>query len=111
MYPETFEAIEVDLEDEYSIKEACGRVIESHTRVDMLLNVAGVLGDGANTPGPERSLRSIDANWLKKSLNVWLLTAIAASYDNIALFKLNRTGQLHRTYAHHATPGSSSPNP
>lgn len=39
-------------------------------RVDLLFNVAGVLGDGKTTPGPERSLRSMDRDWLRHTLEV-----------------------------------------
>lgn len=39
-------------------------------RVDLLFNVAGVLGDGKNTPGPERSLRAMDREWLRHTLEV-----------------------------------------
>lgn len=42
----------------------------SHKRVDLLFNVAGVLGDGKNTPGPERSLRAMDREWLRHTLEV-----------------------------------------
>lgn len=41
-----------------------------HQRVDLLFNVAGVLGDGKNTPGPERSLRAMDRGWLRHTLEV-----------------------------------------
>lgn len=39
-------------------------------RVDLLFNVAGVLGNGKNTPGPERSLRAMDREWLRHTLEV-----------------------------------------
>ncbi|CAN0528690.1 unnamed protein product, partial [Scytosiphon promiscuus] len=39
-------------------------------RVDLLFNVAGVLGDGKKTPGPERSLRAMDRDWLRHTLEV-----------------------------------------
>ncbi|CAM9731837.1 unnamed protein product, partial [Ectocarpus sp. 13 AM-2016] len=39
-------------------------------RVDLLFNVAGVLGDGKNTPGPERSVRAMDRDWLRHTLEV-----------------------------------------
>lgn len=38
--------------------------------MDLLFNVAGVLGDGKNTPGPERSLRAMDREWLRHTLEV-----------------------------------------
>lgn len=39
-------------------------------RLDLLFNVAGILGDGKNTPGPERSLRAMDREWLRQTLEV-----------------------------------------
>lgn len=38
--------------------------------MDLLFNVAGVLGDGKNTPGPERSLRAMNREWLRHTLEV-----------------------------------------
>lgn len=38
--------------------------------MDLLFNVAGVLGDGKSTPGPERSLRAMNREWLRRSLEV-----------------------------------------
>jgi len=39
-------------------------------RVDGLFNVAGILGDGTSTPGPERQLSKITRDWLEHSLAV-----------------------------------------
>lgn len=39
-------------------------------RVDLLFNVAGVLGDGKSTPGPERSLRAMNREWLRHTLEI-----------------------------------------
>jgi NAD(P)-dependent dehydrogenase (short-subunit alcohol dehydrogenase family) len=46
--------------------------LKSHhnKRVDGLFNVAGILGDGKNTPGPERSLAHMDREWLEHSFQV-----------------------------------------
>lgn len=40
------------------------------SRVDGLFNVAGVLGDGKSTSGPERSLSRIDPDWLRNSFEI-----------------------------------------
>jgi len=61
---------QLDLEDQSSI-ENLGEIIKSsYNRVDVLFNVAGILGDGSTTPGPERSLGSMDRDWVMKSFNV-----------------------------------------
>lgn len=60
----------LDLEDQETIETLGNEIADSHKRVDVLYNVAGILGDGKNTSGPERSLRSLDRNWTIKSMSV-----------------------------------------
>ncbi len=69
-YPSRFQSIVVDLEDQLSVEEVGNQISKITDRVDILLNVAGILGDGKSTPGPERSLSKIDRSWLQKSLEV-----------------------------------------
>jgi NAD(P)-dependent dehydrogenase (short-subunit alcohol dehydrogenase family) len=58
------------MEQQSSI-ELAGRIIkEKYNRIDLLLNVAGLLGDGQTTPGPERALSKMDRNWLEKTMAV-----------------------------------------
>lgn len=47
-----------------------GAAVSEMGRCDMLLNVAAVLGDMKSTPGPERSLASIDRDWMRHSLEM-----------------------------------------
>ncbi len=58
------------MEDQDSIEALAGSLQKSHNRIDALYNVAGILGDGSTTPGPERSLRGMDREWTMKSFNV-----------------------------------------
>lgn len=61
----------LDLEDQSSIDALEVHMKNNHnSRVDGLFNVAGVLGDGATTPGPERSLARIERDWLEHTLAV-----------------------------------------
>lgn len=60
----------LDVESQASIESAAESIKASFGRVDVLLNVAGLLGDGRTTPGPERSISKIDRNWLEKNLAV-----------------------------------------
>jgi NAD(P)-dependent dehydrogenase (short-subunit alcohol dehydrogenase family) len=62
--------LNLDLEDQSSIEKLAESIKGSHNRIDVLYNVAGILGDGSNTPGPERSLRSMNRDWALKSLAV-----------------------------------------
>jgi NAD(P)-dependent dehydrogenase (short-subunit alcohol dehydrogenase family) len=36
----------------------------------MLLNVAAVLGDGSTSPGPERTMETINRDWLRHSFDL-----------------------------------------
>lgn len=63
---------EVDLEVQSSIDSVGESIAQEFGRVDMLLNIAGILGDGKSTPGPERSVLGIERDWLTKSMEVRL---------------------------------------
>ena len=69
-YSSRFEAIQVDLEDQDSVEAAGTKITNLAGHVNVLINVAGLLGDGKTTPGPERSLAKLDRDWLTKSLEV-----------------------------------------
>ena len=53
-----------------SIERASELIKSKFNRIDLLLNVAGILGDGKNTPGPERSALKMDREWMEKSFQV-----------------------------------------
>ena len=56
--------VELDVEDQQSIETAASQISKSYDRVDLLLNVVGILGDGATTPGPERAISRLDREWI-----------------------------------------------
>lgn len=61
----------MDVEDQLSLVNAATMIKEMFQRVDILLNVAGILGDGGKTaPGPERALSKVQRQWLEKSFAV-----------------------------------------
>jgi NAD(P)-dependent dehydrogenase (short-subunit alcohol dehydrogenase family) len=62
--------VAIDMEQQTSIENAGSIIKDKFTRVDMLLNVAGILGDGQTTPGPERSLLKMDRKWLETTMAV-----------------------------------------
>jgi len=64
------EVLPLDLEDQSTIDALALRITKKYQRIDALFNVAGILGDGISTPGPERSLASIERDWFEKSLAV-----------------------------------------
>ena len=62
----------LDLENQSSINTLKTFIEEKYNnRVDILLNVAGLLGDGGiTTPGPERSIKYLDREWVEKVMAV-----------------------------------------
>ena len=73
-YTNRVEILPLDIEDQASINTLSTYITKKYQRIDALFNVAGLLGDGGiTTPGPERSLSSIDRDWMIKSLGVNLI--------------------------------------
>ena len=69
--PDRVSILHLDVEDQDTIDALANDVFAKYRRVDMLFNVAGILGDGGSTtPGPERSIASIERGWMEKSLSV-----------------------------------------
>lgn len=62
--------VPLDLIQQSSIENAGKIMREKYNRIDLLLNVAGILGDGVTTPGPERALSKIDRSWLETTMAV-----------------------------------------
>lgn len=61
----------LDMTDQLSIDAVAKHVQHVYGgRVDGLWNVAGFVGDGITTPGPEKSLATIDRRWLEQSFAV-----------------------------------------
>ena len=69
-YPNRITILPLDVEDQSSIDSLASMIGKTYQRVDLLLNVAGILGDGKTTPGPERSVMNIERDWLMKTLAV-----------------------------------------
>jgi len=66
------QVVQLDVEDQDSMDRAISDISDHNDgRVDLLLNVAGILGDGGKTtPGPERSVQKLDRAWMEKSMVV-----------------------------------------
>jgi len=73
--------VRLDVEDQDSIEAAGSEIRNQFDRVDILLNVAGILGDAKNTPGPERSLSKMDRKWFEKTLAVNLIGPVMLSKE------------------------------
>lgn len=60
----------LDMTNQESIDAFARHVGLLNGRVDGLWNVAGFVGDGISTPGPEKTLAKMDRHWLETSLGV-----------------------------------------
>ena len=76
----------LDVTDQSQIDKIATEIKQSNGgRVDTLFNVAGVLGNPTEDPGPERNLAGLDADWLEKQFKVnvigpMMLTQALAPY-------------------------------
>jgi NAD(P)-dependent dehydrogenase (short-subunit alcohol dehydrogenase family) len=82
--------ISLDLEKQESIEQATAAIKDKFNRVDLLLNVAGLLGDASTTPGPERSLSKLDRAWVEKTMAVNLIGPIMLSKALAPFMKTKR---------------------
>lgn len=74
-YPNRYVSIAMDLQDQNSI-DIASKQVEKHLNgntINLLLNVAGILGDGKILPGPERSISSINREWLQQTMDINLI--------------------------------------
>jgi len=67
-YPDRLHVQQMDLEDFDSIETAASEIKKEFSRIDLLLNVSGVLYDDYHMP--ERSVSQIDPRWMAKSFQV-----------------------------------------
>ena len=91
-YPNRFSSVASDLTDQTSVESAGARVAEltAGGNLSILLNVAGVLGDGKSDKGPERSLKAIDREWLRDSLEVNLVGHVMMTQALLPLLQGNK---------------------
>ena len=100
----------LDLEDQGSIEDLASRIKEEYNRVDVLMNVAGILGDGTTTPGPERSLRGMDREWTMKSFNVNYIGPVFLSQACAPMMRRGKDGSKSVIANLSARVGSISDN-
>eukprot|EP01040_Poterioochromonas_malhamensis_P016336 gene16336-18519_t len=81
--------IPADITDESSVNSATEQIKQQFPFIDVLLNVAGVLGDGQEKRGPERSLQQLDLNWLRHSFDINLFGHIILTRNLLPLLKKN----------------------
>lgn len=86
-YKDRLVCIPIDLEQQHTIDAAAHTIAQSYPRIDLLLNVAGILGDGSSTPGPERSIDKIDRTWLTQTLDTNCIGHVMVTKSLIPLLK------------------------
>lgn len=69
VYNDRLRLVQIDLENQSSVDQACSTITSAFKRVDLLINVAGMLGDKSSA-GPERSITAMDRDWLTKTFDV-----------------------------------------
>jgi len=96
------ELIQLDVENQSSIEQAALEIKTKYNRVDLLLNVAGILGDGKSTPGPERSVAKMDREWMEKTFQVNVIGPVMLSKELTPLMAQNRRFTKKRLDNNHA---------
>jgi NAD(P)-dependent dehydrogenase (short-subunit alcohol dehydrogenase family) len=82
--------VTLNLEDQSSIEQAATEIKSQFQRVDLLLNVAGILGDGQSTPGPERTIGKLDRHWMEKSFQANVIGPVMLSKELVPLMAQRR---------------------
>lgn len=88
--PSRVEVVPLDLEEQSSIEAFGTHVRNCYSRVDMLLNVAGLLGDSKTTPGPERSISRLEREWLETSLAINMIGPVMVTKELVPLLGQRR---------------------
>ena len=91
------ELVQLDVENQDSIEKASQEIKSKYNRIDLLLNVAGILGDGKSTPGPERSVTKIEREWMEKTFQVNVIGPVMLSKELAPLMAQKRVS--HRKKA------------
>jgi NAD(P)-dependent dehydrogenase (short-subunit alcohol dehydrogenase family) len=87
------QVVQLDLEDQESIEEASSNIREKFNRVDVLLNVAGLLGDAKTTPGPERCIAKLERNWIEKTMAINVIGPVMLCKELSPLMKTKQRGK------------------
>lgn len=77
--------VPLDLQDQTSVEYAGTIIKGKYDRIDLLLNVAGILGDGQTTAGPERSITKVDRTWLEQSMAINVIGPVMLTKELLPL--------------------------
>jgi NAD(P)-dependent dehydrogenase (short-subunit alcohol dehydrogenase family) len=69
--------ISTDLTSPEAINVAINQICTKYNQLNLLINCAGILGNNTvESPGPERTISSIEPNWLSTSMQVNLFSHV-----------------------------------
>lgn len=92
--------VAIDLEKQDTIERAAAVIKDQFNRVDVLINVAGLLGNGSTTPGPERSISKLNRSWVEQTMAINLIGPVMLSKELAPLMKSKvKHGQQERPVA------------
>lgn len=107
--PSRIHILPLDLQDQSSIESLGENMRDTYNRVDVLVNVAGLLGNAKDTPGPERTISKMDREWLETSLAVNLIGPVMLTKELVPLLgqqRRRRQTQQHPTDDHPSRPAT-----
>lgn len=92
-YASRLSILDLELDSQSSIEKFADTLAERHGgRVDLLLNVAGILHDAEASPrAPERALAHIERDWLRKTFEVNTMGPLMLTQALEHMLKLPRT--------------------
>jgi NAD(P)-dependent dehydrogenase (short-subunit alcohol dehydrogenase family) len=83
--------VPLDLEKQPTIEQAGETIRQNFGRVDVLLNVAGILGDGVTTSGPERSILKMDRQWIETTMAVNVIGPVMLIKELVPIMKTKQS--------------------
>lgn len=86
--------LRLDLENNLDIQSASDYISNNFGRVDMLWNVAGILGNGS-IGQPERSLSHVNTDWMTKTFQINTIGPVLFSRSLAPLMKTNVRGKTN----------------
>jgi NAD(P)-dependent dehydrogenase (short-subunit alcohol dehydrogenase family) len=86
------EVQKLDVTSDDDIHSLATHIKDVHNRVDILFNVAGVLGDAKMTSGPERNISQFDRKWFQTQMDI---NAIGPMMLTKALFPYMKVSSKH----------------
>merc|ERR1712071_380875 len=92
-----FHIMELDVTNQNQIDSVASELKSKFDRIDGLLNVVGILGDGgATTPGPERNMKQLDREWFQQNMEINCIAPIMVSKSMAVLMQTKKGKKVFR---------------